>query len=394
MTHPMTRRDRLMATLRGAAVDRPAVNLYEIGGLRMDPTDPDRFNVYHDPSWQPLLELAERETDLIRLRSAVRAQSHEAWDRSSRDNAKSVRDEFLRTESWEQDDCRHTRVTLRVGGRELTCLMRRDSNVDTLWTVEHLVKDRDDLLAYLQLPDEFFDEPVSVDPLLAEEQALGDRGIVMVDTEDPLCAAATLFSMQDYAIAAFTENRLFHRLLEKLARPLHWRTEHVAREFPGRLWRIYGPEYASEPYLPPRLFEEYVVRYVSPMAAAIHAHGGFVRIHCHGRTRNLLDMIVAMAADAIDPLEPPPLGDVTLDDVRQRYGDQLVLFGNLEVADIERMDPAKFDTLVCRALELGTAGHGRGFVLMPSASPVGRKIRPNTLLNYETLVRRATQWVR
>jgi hypothetical protein len=25
---------------------------------------------------------------------------------------------------------------------------------------------------------------------------------------------------------------------------------------------------------------------------------------------------------------------------------------------------------------------------------VGRKIRPNTLLNYETLVRRATQWVR
>ena len=214
----------------------------------------------------------------------------------------------------------------------------------------------------------------------------------MVDTEDPLCAAATLFSMQDYTIVAFTENRLFHQLLEKLARPLHRRTEHVAREFPGRLWRIYGPEYASEPYLPPRLFEEYVVRYVSPMVAAIHAHGGFVRIHCHGRTRNLLDMIVAMAADAVDPLEPPPLGDVTLDDVRQRYGDQLVLFGNLEVADIERMEPAKFDTLVCRALEQGTAGHGRGFVLMPSASPVGRTIGRNTLLNYETLVRRATNW--
>ena len=72
MTRSLSRRDRLMATLRGEAVDRPAVSFYEIGGLRMDPTDPDPFNIYHDPSWQPLLELAEHETDLIRLRSAVR----------------------------------------------------------------------------------------------------------------------------------------------------------------------------------------------------------------------------------------------------------------------------------------------------------------------------------
>jgi hypothetical protein len=129
------------------------------------------------------------------------------------------------------------------------------------------------------------------------------------------------------------------------------------------------------------------------MVAAIHAHGGFARIHCHGRTRNLLDMIVGMGADAVDPLEPPPLGDVTLGYVRQRYGAQLVLFGNLEVADIERMEPAKFDSLVCQALEQGTAGQGRGFVLMPTSCPVGRKIERRTLLNYETLVRRAVSWV-
>ena len=73
MTRTWTRRERLLATLRGEAVDRPAVNFYEIGGLRMDPHDPDPFNIYTDPSWRPLLELAEQETDLIRLRSAVRA---------------------------------------------------------------------------------------------------------------------------------------------------------------------------------------------------------------------------------------------------------------------------------------------------------------------------------
>ena len=33
-----------------------------------------------------------------------------------------------------------------------------------------------------------------------------------------LCAAATLFSMEDYTIIALTEPGIFHRLLEKHAR--------------------------------------------------------------------------------------------------------------------------------------------------------------------------------
>ena len=68
----MTRRERLMATLRGAAVDRPAVSFYEIGGWRLNPDDPDPYNVFNDPSWRPLIELAENETDVIRMMGATR----------------------------------------------------------------------------------------------------------------------------------------------------------------------------------------------------------------------------------------------------------------------------------------------------------------------------------
>jgi uroporphyrinogen-III decarboxylase len=270
--------------------------------------------------------------------------------------------------------------------------MRRDRDADTLWTVEHLLKNDKDLQAYLKIPDAFFAEQIDVTPLVAEEAELGDRGIVMVDTEDPLCAAATLMSMEDYTVTAFTENPLFRQLLDKLAGPIYARTQQVARDFPGRLWRIYGPEYASEPYLPPRLFREYVVRYVRPMVDMIHEHGGFARIHCHGRIRNILDDIVALGADAIDPVEPPPHGDVELDFVRDRYGDQLVLFGNIEVADLENMEPDQFDRVVCRTLEQGTYGTGRGFVMMPTACPIGRRLSTTTVRNYETIVRRTQQW--
>jgi hypothetical protein len=379
----MTRRERLMATLQGRPVDRPAVSLYELGGFRIDPNDPDPYNVYNSPDWKPLLDLTEKHTDLIRMMSAVRACSHDPKGAS----VTSRRQEFFQETTKDDGQVRITRTTLSAGGRNMTQETTRERHLNTVWTTEHLLKSVEDVEAYLTIPDEVFAETINVQPLAAEEAALGDRGIVMVDTEDPLCAAACLFSMEDYTTLAFTEPKLFRQLLDKMARRILPRTEEVSRLFPVHLWRIYGPEYASEPYLPPDLFKEYVVRYVGPMARAIQAHGGMVRIHSHGRLMNILPLIAEMGVDALDPIEPPPQGDVELWEVRAQYGKQWVLFGNLEIADIENMPTPQFIEKVKRALEEGMAGEGRGFVLMPSASPYGRDISSLCLKNYESIIK-------
>ncbi len=374
-----------MATLRGEPVDRPAVNFYEIGGFQIDPSDPDEFNVYNDPSWRPLLQLAEEQSDIIRMRSSVKPRSHQL-------DAAGVRGEFFKTEKYAKDGCSFKRVTLQVAGRTMTSLTRRDPNLDTVWTLEHLLKNTDDLKAYLKLPDEVFAEQIDVTPLIEEDARLGDRGIIMLDTEDPLCAAAYLFSMEDFTIVALTERKLFHRLLEKLSHHIYARTQETAEKFPGHLWRIYGPEYATEPYLPPQLFEEYVVRYTGPMVETIQKYGGFARIHCHGRIAAVLDHIAGMNPAAIDPIEPPPQGDVELSYVRRKYGDRLVLFGNIEYADIENADPADFERIVVRTLKDGTSGDGRGFVLMPSSAPISRKISQRIMTNYESMIRLAANY--
>ena len=44
------------------------------------------------------------------------------------------------------------------------------------------------------------------------------------------------------------------------------------------------------------------------------------------------------------------------------------------IADIEMLPPPTFADKVKRTLDAGMAGEGRGFVLMPSASPYGRDI--------------------
>src|SRR4030042_903547 len=195
----MTRRERLMATLKGEAVDRPAVNFYEIGGFIVNPDDHDEYNIYNSPSWKPLLDLAENQTDLIRLVSPVRAQSHLSWDEGSN---VSIRNKFVKEKVWEEDNSRYRHFTFTVGKKELTSLTRRDKYLDTVWTVKYLLKNTDDVRLFLELPDEIFEENIDIAHLEAEEKRLGENGIVMVDTEDPICAVASLFNLEDFSIFA------------------------------------------------------------------------------------------------------------------------------------------------------------------------------------------------
>jgi len=122
------------------------------------------------------------------------------------------------------------------------------------------------------------------------------------------------------------------------------------------------------------------------MVKQIKNYGGLVRIHAHGRVKNVLDYIVDMGADATDPIEPPPHGDVDLKYLRKKYGKQLVLFGNIEIADIENMPSEMFRKVVKQSIADGTSGVGRGFVLMPTSAPYGRIISEQTLRNYQIMV--------
>ncbi len=370
-----------MATLRGERVDRPAVSFYELNGLDEDPTDGDAYNIFSHSSWGPLLALTREKTDRIVMRGV-------AYTAITPDPLVGIAEE----ETWTEGDSRYTTRTLRLGERTLRSRTRRDREVNTVWVEEHLFKGVEDVKGFLELPHPGGALAVDTASVLEAEAALGESGIVMIDTPDPLCLAAGLFSMADYTVTALTEEALFHRLLDWFAADVLPKTAAVAAALPGRLWRIYGPEYATPPYLPPRLFEAYVNRYVEPMIEVIHKHGGLARIHSHGNIRQVLDYIVGMGADGIDPIEPVPQGDVSLRYVRERYGRELVLFGNLEISDIENMPTEQFAEKVKQALEEGTAGEGRGFVLMPSACPYGRELGALTLRNYEKMIEIVEGW--
>ena len=89
----MTPRQRLMATLRGEPVDRPAVNFYELNGLDENPDDPDAYNVFNHSSWRQLIELTRARSDRIVMRGAAfkdllpdpveSLSSEETWEKAT-----------------------------------------------------------------------------------------------------------------------------------------------------------------------------------------------------------------------------------------------------------------------------------------------------------------------
>lgn len=123
-----------MASLQGKPVDRPAVNFYEIGGFAVNTADPSPFNIYNHPSWLPLLQLAEEKTDLIRLRGP----------RTKPRNG-DLRGQFFAWSSRIEDSTRWNELTVKVAGRTLRQVQRREAAVDTTWTIEHLLKDEQDV---------------------------------------------------------------------------------------------------------------------------------------------------------------------------------------------------------------------------------------------------------
>jgi uroporphyrinogen decarboxylase len=85
-------------------------------------------------------------------------------------------------------------------------------------------------------------------------------------------------------------------------------------------------------------------------------------LHCCGFSKELVKMSAEETdLDVIEPLEPPPQGDVNLKEIKQKYGAKLVLKGNLQTSKVMLADVKTVERAAIEAIE--DAAEGGGFVL-------------------------------
>ena len=259
----------------------------------------------------------------------------------------------------------HFDYTVHTPRGDLTAHYTENDGVHTVWRHDLLIKNDEDMDRFLAAP--FAPGLPDVEAFERTRQALGERGLMEIEMPDPLCLVVENMSYEDFMIATKYAPAKIDALLDMMADLLSRWLEGVLKAGLGPVFRIFGPEYAAPPMMSSAFFKKAVVAYDRRLVEMIHRYGGFARYHCHGPIERILDDFMSIGVDMTDPCEAPPGGDMTLRQLADRVGSDLVLMGNIQLDDIERAEPETIDTLVARAVE--EAGGRAPFTLCTTAFP-------------------------
>jgi uroporphyrinogen-III decarboxylase len=364
-----TGRRRLLSALNCNIPDRVPVNTYEMAGR----DSRDWYN--NQPSYARLMDYIRAKTDCITN-----------WNPQPPNDRYIGTDGFLgseypvpmETKAEEAGNFIRTTTILDTPRGSLRCVTQKDPSVNTTWVVEHYCKNPADVDRALSVPYEPAQYDASDYPRVLAE--LGEHGIVMASLADPAYLAADLMSFEDFLLWIFEHTDHFARTVEIVAERVMENLRRQLKVCPVDLYRICGPEYMTPPFLPPAMFRRFMLPHLRTMVEIIHHAGAKARIHCHGRIKQVLDMILDTGCDGLDPCEPPPDGDIDLAEVKKKcLAAGVSVWGNMELKLLENGTPATVREEVRRIMD--KAKEDGGFVLLPTASPANVPLSPQTEAN-------------
>ena len=368
----MNSRERLLAAISLKKTDRVPISAYELVGYN------SRSFENNQPSYKKLMDVIREKTDCVCM-----------WEQSS--DYKIAHSSYPAQIDYSEKkdaDLTERRFVLHTPAGELSATTCVYDNVHTTWHTERWCKTIADADKFLSVPF----EPVKYnDSDYARVRAeVGERGIIMSSVSEPAYLAMELMEFGAATVWVMTETEHFAKTVEEIHRRNMINLENMLQSRVVDLYRICGPEYLTPPYLPPSYFSRFVTPYLKEMVELIHKYRGLVRIHSHGKIGKVLEDILACGADALDPCEAPPDGDISLRQLKERVDGRLCLFGNIQLKLLEYASASEIRDIVRACMD--DAKEGGGYVIMPTAAPINVPLSPKTEENYLAFIDTALEY--
>lgn len=257
--------------------------------------------------------------------------------------------------------------------------------------VEHYLKTEEDVDKFLSIQP----APVrwNIDDLLARCKEIGPAGVAYLDYPDPFGDIVSLFDQEDFLIRVRTDpgslitliEQAFQRTQEALRRLL----ELLSGPRPPVLFYTCGPELATPPLTGPDVFARMVTPHQSRLVSMIHEYGFPASLHCHGRVRQVLGEILKCGFDLLEPIEPPPQGDVELSRLRALAGQRMALAGYVQDQDLHTATPEKVRNHV--AAIVAAVGRDTRYIATPTCTPFDFPPKPTFVANYVAFLEAAAE---
>ncbi|MFA6108158.1 MAG: uroporphyrinogen decarboxylase family protein [Candidatus Latescibacterota bacterium] len=340
----MTRRERLTTLFAGGTPDRPAVKVWGAG---------TRQDACIHPAFEPVRDRAVDLTDLMRGAGSpfhlYCGRHHERLIET-------------RTEATASPDWVHLVTVYHTPEGDLRQVFRASTRKRPGYIAEYPLKEPADIHRLLSLPYEPF--PFSADDYTRVDAEVGESGIATFGLDHAMYGLQRLIGSTNFALWSLEAEEGLLEAMTVFSRRL---LDHARAALAAGIRGVFawvGPELCIPPLMPPAAFERYVFALDRPLIDLIRNQGSRVWVHCHGRMRPVLRRFAEMGIDVLNPIEPPPMGDVTLDEAFDLVGDRMGLEGNLETHDFMTATEEEIRAKMEAALAVG---RGRRLILCPSS---------------------------
>jgi hypothetical protein len=355
----MTSRERLTRVLRGQPTDRVPIRLWGVNPLAPAGRD----------CWQPVHGLVD-EFALDSFFDWAPAPPPPVTE-SEREEQQTADPEWFEAVT-----------TLKAPAGALTRVDLVHRGGKPGYTKKHLIESVEDARRWLSIPEAGLP---GLDAFPARVAEVGNRGLVMTGLGQAMYTVNDATGSELWGYWLHDERELLHEMITRAHRYIVKLVKHYLANGIGPLFGWVGPELCIPPLASPADFDDLSTRYDKPIIDLIHDAGGLVWIHCHGDMHPVLERFADMGVDCLNPIEPPPMGRLTLADAKRRAGDRMTLEGGIEVGDFELDDAQTVAAKTAAAMAMGKPG-GR-YILCPSSDHSHwPDLTPHIARNYRVFV--------
>ncbi|MEN8153620.1 MAG: uroporphyrinogen decarboxylase family protein [Acidobacteriota bacterium] len=198
------------------------------------------------------------------------------------------------------------------------------------------------------------------------------------EVTSPLDYLLDLLGYENGLMAMITHTEKVEKILEKFASGVIKMASDIASHKNVDAVKISSP-FAGMGFISPDFYRKFEIPYLARISDAVKAQGKYSYVHTCGSINDRLELMEESGVSGLECLDPPPIGNVELEDAFDRIGGKMFIKGNIDSVNtlLNGTEQSIRDDIKNR-MNLGKKN--KGFILSTACSIAPKVPRENVQL--------------
>jgi len=294
------------------------------------------------------------------------------------------------TGSWSPTHNLHSVLSgLKIDGKEFKkeSISARDGHYGKI--TKYPIEREEDLNLLLKYEDYKIPQKEDFSRYYELKKEIGENGVIYINLPEYIDFLGENILETEFSILSLTALEKMEELIKRISSEYERFLKYILENTVDKddtIVYFYGPEFALPPLVRPEVFDK-LYKYDQPLVDLVHSYKGLVHIHSHGKVKNYIRKFKESKADILNPIEPSPMGDVTVSEALKIANGEMAIQGGIEFGDIEAfLNKKEVEEKVLSILQEAKNTKINGFLLGLTAEPVKNRLDKKMFENYVAFI--------